>query len=155
MQETREMWVRGLIPALERFPGGGHGNPLQYSCLENAMDQGAWQATVHRVTKNWTWLKQLSTHAGDMKIFSVNICVQIHYRFWWLHNIALIFCSTVPSLKDNKVIFHFSLCKESHDECPYLPSLCTLLVISFGYILGNRTAGSKTSHILNFRTCCW
>ena len=37
----------GSIPGLGRFSGGGHGNPLQYSCLENAMDRGAWQATVH------------------------------------------------------------------------------------------------------------
>ena len=47
-----------LIPGSERSPGGGHGNPLQYSCLENPMDRGA---TVHRVTKSWTQLKQLST----------------------------------------------------------------------------------------------
>ena len=40
----------GSIPGLGRSSGGGHGNPLQYSCLENAMDRGAWQATVHRVT---------------------------------------------------------------------------------------------------------
>ena len=37
----------GLIPGLERFPGGGHGNPLQYSGLENSMHRGAWQAMVH------------------------------------------------------------------------------------------------------------
>ena len=37
----------GLIPGLGRSPGGGHGNPLQYACLENPMDRGAWQATVH------------------------------------------------------------------------------------------------------------
>ena len=42
----------GLIPELERSPGGGNGNSLQYSCLENPMDRGAWQATVHRVTKS-------------------------------------------------------------------------------------------------------
>ena len=41
----------GSIPALRRSPGGGHGTPLQYSCLENPMDRGAWQATVHGVTK--------------------------------------------------------------------------------------------------------
>ena len=51
-----------LIPGLGRYSGGGHGNPLQYSCLENPMDRGAWQARVHRVTKNRTWLKWLSTH---------------------------------------------------------------------------------------------
>ena len=44
-------------PRLGRFPGGGHGNPLQYSCLENPMDRGAWQATVHRVAKSQTQLK--------------------------------------------------------------------------------------------------
>ena len=44
----------GSIPGLGRFPGGGHGNPLQYSCLENPMARGAWRATVHRVTKSRT-----------------------------------------------------------------------------------------------------
>ena len=44
----------GLIPGLERSPGGGNGNPLQYSCLENPMDRGAWQATVYRVAKSRT-----------------------------------------------------------------------------------------------------
>ena len=47
-------------PGLGRFPGGGHGNPLQYSCLENPLDRGAWQATVHRVAESQTRLKQLS-----------------------------------------------------------------------------------------------
>ena len=42
------------IPGLGRSPGGGHGNPLQYSCLENPMDRGAWQAAVHGVAKSWT-----------------------------------------------------------------------------------------------------
>ena len=41
----------GSIPGLERSPGGGHGDPLQYSCLENPMGREAWQATVYRVTK--------------------------------------------------------------------------------------------------------
>ena len=44
----------GSIPGSGRSPGGGHGNPLQYSFLENAMDRGAWWATVHRVTKSQT-----------------------------------------------------------------------------------------------------
>ena len=50
-----------LIPGLGRSPGGGHGNPLQCSCLENPMDRGAWQAIVHRVSKSQTQLKWLST----------------------------------------------------------------------------------------------
>ena len=44
----------GSIPGLERSSGGGHENPLQYSCLENRMDRGVWWATVHRVTKSQT-----------------------------------------------------------------------------------------------------
>ena len=47
----------GSIPGLERSPGGGHGNPLQYSCLENPIDRGAWWATAHGVAQSWTWLK--------------------------------------------------------------------------------------------------
>ena len=52
----------GSIPGSGRSLGGGHGNPLQYSCLENPMDSGAWWATVHRVTNSQTQLKRLSTH---------------------------------------------------------------------------------------------
>ena len=42
----------GTIPGSERSPGGGHSNPLQYSCLENPMDGGAWRAIVHRIAKS-------------------------------------------------------------------------------------------------------
>ena len=53
----------GLIPASGRSSGGGHGIPLQYSCLENPMDRGANWATVQGVAQSKTQLKQLSTHA--------------------------------------------------------------------------------------------
>ena len=46
----------GSIPESGRSPGGGHGNQLQYSCLENPMDRGAWRATVHGVAKSQTLL---------------------------------------------------------------------------------------------------
>ena len=49
----------GLIPGLERTPGGGNGSPLQYSCLENPMNRGAWQATVHEVTNSQSTTKRL------------------------------------------------------------------------------------------------
>ena len=42
-----------LIPGSRKSPGGGNGNPLQYSCLENSMDRGAWQAMVHGVANSW------------------------------------------------------------------------------------------------------
>ena len=51
----------GSIPGWGRSPGGGNSNPFQYSCLENLMDRRPWGATVHRVAKSWTRLKQLST----------------------------------------------------------------------------------------------
>ena len=59
---VQEMWDVGSILGLGRSPGGGHGNPLQYSCLENPVDWGAWRATVYRVTKIWTQLKWMSMH---------------------------------------------------------------------------------------------
>ena len=46
----------GSIPGLGSPPGGGHGKPLQCSCLVNPMDRGAWWARVHVVAKSWTWL---------------------------------------------------------------------------------------------------
>ena len=49
-----DMRDKSSIPGSGRFPGRGHGNPLQYSCLENPMDRGAWWAPVHRVTKSQT-----------------------------------------------------------------------------------------------------
>ena len=59
----------GLIPGLGRSPGGGHGNPLQHSCLQNPMDRGAWWATVHRVAKSRTQLKRPSMQTCDRIIF--------------------------------------------------------------------------------------
>ena len=53
----------GSIPGLGRSPGGGHGNPHQYSCLENPLDRGDWWDTVHSVSKSHTQLKWLSIHA--------------------------------------------------------------------------------------------
>ena len=67
--EARDL---GSIPGLGRFPGGGHGNPLQYSCLENSMDRGAWQATIHRVTQSRTQVKRLSMHAHTLIIKKCN-----------------------------------------------------------------------------------
>ena len=52
----------GSIPGSERSPGEGHVNPVQCSCLENPMNRGTWQATIHRISKSKTQLKQLRTH---------------------------------------------------------------------------------------------
>ena len=50
----------GLIPRLGRYSGEANGNPLQYSCLENSMDEGAWWTVVHGVTKSWTQLSNFT-----------------------------------------------------------------------------------------------
>ena len=62
------IWVDpGSILGSGRSPGEGNGNPLQYSCLENPMDRGAWLATVHGVAKSWTRLSD----------FTIYICICI------------------------------------------------------------------------------
>ena len=64
----------GLIPGLGRPPGGGNGNPLQYSCLENPMDRGAWWATVLRVAQSQTRLRRHGMHKGTLAL----PCIENH-----------------------------------------------------------------------------
>ena len=78
----------GSIPGSVRSPGGGHGNLLQYSCLENPVDGEAWQATVHRITKSRTRLKQLSTHAWVFQ-WSINLYLFQHRYFAFLQYLLL------------------------------------------------------------------
>ena len=54
LANTADIRDMGSIPGQGRSPGGGHGNPLQYSCQENSIDRGVWQAIVHGVAKSWT-----------------------------------------------------------------------------------------------------
>ena len=56
----------GSIPGSGRSAGEGSGNPLQYSCLENSMDRGAWRATVHRVAKELDTTERLGMHVQDL-----------------------------------------------------------------------------------------
>ena len=67
----------GLIPGLGRSPIGGNSNSLHYSCLGYPMDRGAWWATVQRVAKSWTCLKQLGMHAPAMGVVCVSEAVDI------------------------------------------------------------------------------
>ena len=64
----------GSIPELERSPGGDHGNPLQYSCLENPMDRGGWQATVHVIAKK----SLLTTSVWPFVLFIFEFSHDIH-----------------------------------------------------------------------------
>ena len=63
----------GSIPGLRRSPGEGNGNSLQYSCLENPMDQGVWQATVHGVGKSQTWQNMVhNKYTSNIKNIEIN-----------------------------------------------------------------------------------
>ena len=74
--------TRGFSPWVGKILGRGHGNPLQYSCLENPVDRGAWWAMVYRVTRSWTWLKRLSMHAWTW----IRHCsVSLFCFFWTVH----------------------------------------------------------------------
>ena len=68
----------GSIPVLGRSPGEGNGNPLQYSCLDNSMDRGAWWVTVHGVTKEWGMTLQLNT-TSSVQLLS---CVRLFATPW-------------------------------------------------------------------------
>ena len=62
MVQVKNLPAMGYAPWVRKIPGEGNGNPLQYSCLGNPMDRGAWWATVHGVAKRWTWLNNLHFH---------------------------------------------------------------------------------------------
>ena len=74
---VRDLRDVALIPGLGRSPGGGHGYPLQYSCLENPMDRRASWAIVPKVVKSWTWLMWLSMHTRMFHLHLKIVCI-----FW-------------------------------------------------------------------------
>ena len=76
--DTRDV---SLIPGSGRSPGEGHGNPLQYSCLENSINRGAWQATIHGATKCQT---RLSTQVYEIKL------VYYYESFWYNNGIVVL-----------------------------------------------------------------
>ena len=69
--DAQDVRTTGSIPESGRSPGGGHGNPLQYSCLENPMDRGTWRATVHRVAELDT--TEATKHVGTYYICTFDI----------------------------------------------------------------------------------
>ena len=88
-----------LIPRSGRSPGGGHGNPLQYFCLENAMDRGFWRATVHGVTKSRTQLKRLQANYIILLLFyhmtKMNLLAILQSSF--SHSVIFVTLNTVNS----------------------------------------------------------
>ena len=82
----------GSIPGSRRSPGGGHGNPLQYFCLENPMNRGAWRAIVHGASKNGTQVKQPSTQHVAHATRSLNdgLCLYNMNNLKYFHNVLLL-----------------------------------------------------------------
>ena len=82
----------GSIPGLERFPEGGSGSPLQCSCLENPMDRGASQATVHGITNSQTWVSNSAAHTTFLKML-----------LWFTSVIAVVLCQPASALAGQSV----------------------------------------------------
>ena len=83
LPEQETLRDEGLIPGSRRFPAEGNGNPLQYSCLENPIDRGAWWATVHRVAKNQTQLKwSCMYHGHDLQNLKNQVSLWNTLKSW-------------------------------------------------------------------------
>ena len=141
---------KGSIPGLGRSPGGGNGNPFQYSCLENLMDRGAWWATVDRVAKSRTWMRRFSTHKDsstqkpDWTICSshspsfwpilssppgVPFGTQIHWKVFLVHLIArspLIFPFSFSSCRSSLSLLNPTTLYFSHNLLPFLSNFVVL-----------------------------
>ena len=85
----------GSVPGLGRSPGEVNGNPLQYSCLENPMDRGAWQSTVHGVAKSWTQLSNFTITAYLLTKYYFFFLKRVKY---WFSNAFIPVCSLDPDL---------------------------------------------------------
>ena len=125
--DTRDM---DLIPDREDSPGVGNGNPLQYSCLENPMDRGALQATVHGITKirrNWVcvcaWSRMISSSSNSL---------HLQRPFFWIT-----LYSQIPGVRMFTYLLaghHFSPPESSCRVCSYLPSASYCLLYRLYYI---------------------
>ena len=116
---------RGLIPGSGRSPRGGHGNPLQYSCLEKHMDRGAWQMPVLQSqppvlgSQSWTWLKWLA-------ILCNSAFKWVYLSFSPLHFASLLFKALCTPCSDNYFAFlHFFFL-----GMVLIPASCTMSQIS-------------------------
>ena len=110
----------GPIPGSRRSPGGGHGNPLQYSCLENPMDRGAWQATIHRVARvghSWNDLacthSQVSAICLRPRVFSKLTIINLAY---FLLETFRLFPSCFSILDYTQAIIYVSIQMHSKDQ---------------------------------------
>ena len=104
----------GSVPRLGRSPEGGHDNSLQYSCVKNSVDRGAWWVLVHGVTKNWTQMRQLSTAQKDVFVSVVINKYSYFPRTWYQADCLVFTCVISFQVLDNtSVQFSCSVVSES------------------------------------------
>ena len=119
----------GSIAGSGISPGGGHGNRLQYSCLQNCMDRGAWRTTVHRAAKSWTWLKQISMHAYAL---IYDVCFSLSDL---LHSVWL----TLGPSKSLQMAQFVPFCGWVIFRCMYVPHLLYAFIYwwTYGHLIYN------------------
>ena len=130
--------AEGSVPGLGRSPGGGYGNPLQHSCLENPMDRGAWWATTYGVAKSRTRLKRLSTRSillGCLS-FSKGLSGDKGILIAWTHLLPFHNADVVPS----SVV----VCANLGFVIPIIINESTLIVASLTVIRGYRGKHPQT-----------
>ena len=105
---ARDLRDAGSVPGLWRYPGGGDGNPLQYSCLENPIDRRAWWATVHRIEKSWEQPKQLSMHTHSVYMSTLLSQESIHSICSRVSNFPFLIFSYTLKVLDLSSLVHFN-----------------------------------------------
>ena len=131
----------GLIPGSGRSPGGGNSSPLQYSCLENPMGRGAWQATVHGVTESWTWLR-IHTHMFPPCPFPGEFFFFFYRKWCWILSKA--FSLLI------EMLIQFLFIKATTSKTTRLKSQCFLIFyLTWGYMT---KCTKKVGIICKYRT---
>ena len=128
-----------LIPGSGRSPGGGHGNPLQYSCLENPMDRGAWRAKVHRVAQNRTAVtavtKQQRQHAHFCFISQTNQLTQTSVSLTFTNLILTLLLLHCPVWITSLTILHPNLFYHWDTNTQLRPVLQTDHAVAFHFTI--------------------
>ena len=127
---------------------GGHGNPLQYSCLQNPMDWGAWQATVRRVARSWTWLKRLSCSRHRRQ---TAVCWQINKLIHSIVAFASLHGVNIPAAIFELPVLHPC---EAGERCTQLAPLSwCLLVYLYPWETWKEKQMGESWAVRNFNHC--
>ena len=140
-----------VIPGSGRSSGGGNGNPLQYACMENTMDRGAWYASVHRVTKSQTQLKYLRcTSAFSWQVFLFLCLKWIDRPIWYNQNqVASFWLKYLVASNRNTTYLNSLIHYQAKIFSPAWKGICSWAAGGFGSSLENsmdRGAWRATLH---------